>query len=122
MRFHIGPKTTVRITLGRLHLSQPAFVTLQHLGLIGNGDLSVHDDGKVKPHEIAENARKSGVRQLLKAYERIEQPSDVDIGIGLIEDADIGQLFPGAAVLNQFFARSVAAGVGFERIERALRL
>ena len=44
----IDTEAAVRVPLCRLHLAQPALVALEHLRLVGNRDLRVDDDWKIK--------------------------------------------------------------------------
>ena len=48
MGLYVDPETAVRIPLCRLHLAQSALITLEHLRLVGNGDLRVDDNGEIK--------------------------------------------------------------------------
>src|SRR6202020_352624 len=87
-----------------------------------NRDVSSHNDWKVQGSQLAQDPGKRCVGQFLQADERVENPVEVEIGVGLIHDAYVCNLLPRAAVFELRFSSSVWPRVGMQRIERPFRL
>ena len=112
----IDPEAAMRVSLRGLHLAQPALVGLQDFGLIGDRQLGIHNDRKIKSGQVSQDSRKGCIRQLLQADKRVQNAVNVEISVSLIHDAYIGDLLAGAAVLKLLLS-SVWAPVRPQGIE-----
>src|SRR5262249_41805323 len=110
------------VALRRLHLLEAALIALENLGLVRNRDLGIDYEWEVEGNQLAQNSGEGGIRQFLKADERIQYAADVQMKLSFIENADISHLLAGAAVFNPVFSRNVAASIWFKRIEGTLGL
>ena len=105
--FGIGFEVPVRILLRGRHLLEALLIALEHLYLIGNHDLSADDDGETESREVLQHPRKGRIRKFLEAHNRVEIPIDIQVSLGLIEDARLGRLLPRAAVLDHLLSRHI---------------
>src|SRR5579859_3659254 len=117
--FNVGPEAAVRVTLRRLHLPEPALVRLEHLDLVRDRYLCVHDNGKIKRGKLAQQTGKGRVGKFLQTDYRIQQPSDVQVRVRLVE-TQISQLLSGTAILKKILSGGVRPSVRLQRIERPL--
>src|SRR5208282_1156672 len=98
--FHVGPKSPVRVPLHCLHLAQSALIALEHFRLIGNGDLRINNEWKIKTDQLSQDSGESSIRELFQTYKGIEDSTDIQIGVRLIGDACVNDLLAGAAIFQ----------------------
>ena len=117
IRFEVA----VRILLRGRHLLEALLVALEHLHLVGDHDLSADDDRETKCREVLQHPRKGRIGKFLEAHNRVEIPIDVQVGLGLVEDARLGRLLPRAAVLDHLLAGHIRPPIAPDRVLRVLQ-
>src|SRR6266571_596702 len=88
----VNAKTPVKILLSSKHLSQAALVLFDRLALVGEDDFRIDHEGKVYDHEFTQNARESGIGQVLQTDPGIEQASDFQVVVLFIFDVYVAHL------------------------------
>ena len=120
LSFDVDSKAATGIALDSLHLAQPALVAFEHLCLVRNRDLHVHNDGKIQTDQLSQDSRECRIRQLFQTHEGIKHAVDVQIGIGLVRNTDVDQLLAGALILQLFSTSPVRPLIRKNRIQRSL--
>jgi hypothetical protein len=121
-RFRVGFEVSVRVLLCGGHLLKPLLITLEHLDLIRDDDLPTDHNRKPQRGKVLQHARKCRVWELLETHNRIEIAVDVEVVLGLIEDARLGRLLPGAAILKQVLAGNIRSAIAACRVLGVLQL
>ena len=121
-RIDVDLEPALGVALRGRHAPQPSLEMLEPLRLVRNADLGVDHQGKVEPEQLAKDTREGGVREILQRQERVQQPTDLDVGLLIVLNMSIGCLLPGAPVIDRQFRPTICDVIAEERIHCPLQL
>ena len=88
LRGDVHAKISLRVLLRRLHLAELLLVFVEHHPLVGNRYLRRDHNRKTDRHQLAQDARICPIGRRLQTDEAPKHPVDVEVGLGLAQNAD----------------------------------
>ena len=95
---------------------------LEPLRLVRDADLGIDHQREVEPKQLAKDAREGGVGEILQRQERVQQPTDLDVGLLIVLDMGVGCLLPRAPVIDRQLRPAICDVIAEERIHCPLQL